>query len=143
MLRYYNPLRELEVLRREVDRIFNGYPSSGLDNAFRSTVEVNVYDNADDVTVEAVLPGVDPKALEITVLRNELTVSGERKAEEGVKAEAWHRQERPVGKFVRKVALPAEVDAAKVKAEYKDGILTVRMAKSEAARPRRIEVAVA
>jgi len=147
MIRYYNPFKELDAIRREVDRIFTDYSGGGFGNAigraFRSTAQVNVFDETDDVAVEVLLPGVDPKALDISVLRNELTIAGERPADESVKPEAWHRQERPVGKFVRKVALPSEVDPAHVSAEYRDGVLKIRMAKSEAAKPRRIDVAVA
>ncbi len=142
-MRYYNPFKELETVRREVDRIFADYTGGGLFNrTVRTAAQVNVHDNTDDVEVEVLLPGIDPNGLDLQVLRNELTISGERRRDEEIKPEAWHRQERSTGKFVRKVALPSEVDPDEVRAEYKDGVLTIRLAKSEAARPRRIEVAV-
>ncbi len=143
-MRYYNPFRELESVRREVDRIFNGYTGGSLlSRSSLAPAQINVYENSDDVEVEVLLPGIDPKALDLQVVRNELTISGERRQSEDVKPEAWHRQERAAGKFVRKIALPAEIDPDGVKAEYANGVLAIRLAKSEAARPRRIEVAVA
>ena len=79
-----------------------------------------------------------------TVLRNQLTISGEKPAESGeVKAENFHRSERASGRFVRTFTLPTEVDDKKVSAEYRSGILTITLPKAEAAKPKKITVSVA
>jgi HSP20 family protein len=90
------------------------------------------------VFVEALIPGLDAKDLELTVMRNTLTLSGERKETEG--NVTWHRNERGSGKFLRTIELPVEVDADRVKAECRNGVLTIIMPKAEAARPRKISV---
>ena len=101
---------------------------------------VNVWEEGDAVLVEAELPGLDLKDLEIYVTGgNQLTVKGERKPltpEKGV----WHRQERGYGHFRRSLTLPFPVDADKVDARLENGVLLVRLAKHESARPRKIPV---
>jgi HSP20 family protein len=77
------------------------------------------------------------------VLRNSLTVSGERPASAGGKSETIHRQERASGKFSRRVELPAEIDEAKAKAEYRDGLLTITLPKAAQAKPKEISIQVA
>jgi len=142
-MRYYNPLRELDALRREVDRIFSDYGRGGSPaRGTHGTAQINVFENTEDLEVEIRVPGLDPKDLDISVVRDELTVSGERDVTD-VNPGAWHRQERPAGKFARKLVLPAEVEADKAKTSYKDGIVTLTLPKAESARPRRIEVAPA
>nr|NIQ93207.1 Hsp20/alpha crystallin family protein [Desulfuromonadales bacterium]NIR33245.1 Hsp20/alpha crystallin family protein [Desulfuromonadales bacterium]NIS39552.1 Hsp20/alpha crystallin family protein [Desulfuromonadales bacterium] len=89
--------------------------------------------------VEALVPGIDAENLELSVMRGVLTLSGERKAENG-KEKTWHRRERGAGKFMRTVELPVEVDADKVKAEYANGVLTVTLPKAESAKPKRISI---
>jgi HSP20 family protein len=101
---------------------------------------LNVWEDGEFCHVEAELPGVELKDLEITVTGgNQLTVKGERRPltpEKGV----WHRQERGFGPFSRSLALPFHVDAEKVEARLENGVLTVRLAKHESARPRKITV---
>jgi HSP20 family protein len=84
------------------------------------------------------LPGVDPKELQLSLLRGSLTITGERKApaEKGL----LHRSELGFGKFSRTVDLPADINAEKTSAEYKDGVMRITMAKSEFAKPRKIEI---
>ena len=97
-----------------------------------------------DVSVVDAPPGADPASFNIAVVRDTLTLSGEKPRAPGeVKPEAFHREERAAGKFARSIALPAEIDESKVKAEYKNGLLLITAPKSEKAKPRQISVQVA
>jgi HSP20 family protein len=101
---------------------------------------LNVWEDEHAVYAEADLPGIDSAKLEVTVTEgNQLTVQGERAAPE-VPGAVWIRQERPFGKFVRVIGLPALVDADKVEAKYENGVLRLTLPKHEAAKPRKIIV---
>jgi HSP20 family protein len=105
---------------------------------------INLHEDRDQVYVEALAPGVDPASLQLTVVRNTLTITGEKRRVSGeVKPEAFHRSERATGKFVRSIELPVEVDENTVKADYKNGLLVVTLPKAEKARPKQINVQVA
>jgi HSP20 family protein len=105
---------------------------------------INLYDDQDSVYVEALAPGADPSSFNISVAGDTLTLSGEkRRAASEVKPEAFHREERAAGKFIRTIELPAEVDDGKVKGEYKDGLLLVTLPKAAKAKPRQIPVQIA
>jgi len=101
---------------------------------------VNMWEDGDNVLVEAELPGLDLKSLEIFVTGgNQLTFKGERKLNVPEKG-LWHRRERSYGNFSRTVTLPFLVDADKVDARLENGVLLVKLAKHESARPRKIVV---
>jgi len=105
---------------------------------------VDIYSNGqDEVVVKAELPGMEADEFEVTVEDNTLTLRGEKKVDTEVTQEHFHRIERSYGSFARSLALPPTVDAAKVKAEYKTGVLTVRLPLSEEAKPKQNKVAVA
>ena len=104
---------------------------------------INLHGDKDNLYVEAVAPGIDPESLNLTVVRNDLTISGEKKRLPGdIKPEMFHREERATGKFVRTITLPVEIDADKISAEYKNGLILITMPKSEKAKPRQIQVQV-
>ena len=149
----WNPFQEMEVLRREIDRIFDSF---GLrtgpvfrtaflpGRAAREYPLCNLYEDKEAVYVEALAPGVDPASLNLTTTRNALTLSGEKHGLPGeVKSEMLHRNERATGKFLRSIELPVEVDENKVKADYKNGLLVVTLPKAEKAKPKQIGVQVA
>lgn len=147
----WNPLSELEALRREVDRAFEGYGSRGLGilkNAFlpgfasRAYPLINLWEDAENVYVQALAPGIDPERMSVTIEGRALTLTGEKRPLEGVKAEAYHRNERATGKFVRTVELGTEVDETKIKADYANGLLLVTMPKAAHAKPKQIRVSV-
>lgn len=149
----WNPWHTLESLRREIDRVFED-PTLRHEPMFRTAFLpgraarryplINFAEDKDAVYVEALAPGIDPSSLDIHVLRNTLTISGEkRRVPTDVKPEAFHRSERATGKFVRNIELPVEVDEQKVQADYKDGILTITLPKAEKARPKQIAVQIA
>jgi HSP20 family protein len=138
-----NPVwNQLSQLQQEMNRLFSRWGDdggrwTGLAGGFPA---MNVWEDADQVFVEAELPGLDLKDLEIYVTGgNQLTLKGERKPaapEKGV----WHRQERTFGKFARSLTLPFTVDADKVDARFENGVLLVKLPKHESARPRKIAV---
>ncbi len=148
----WNTFRELEALRREVERAFEefgGGPGRAWRSAFLPGVSarryplVNVSDDNDNIYVEALAPGLDPASIEVTVVRDGLRISGEKTPiSADIKREQYHRSERGSGRFVRTFTLPSEVDGDKVSAEYKDGLLSLSLPKHETAKPRQIEVSV-
>jgi HSP20 family protein len=139
----WNPLRELEQLQRRMDRLFqDAYGAEG--RPWRAGVYplVNISEDPDHFYVRAELPGVQAENLEITLQDNNLILRGERKIPAEEKQVNYHRRERESGFFRRVVALPAMLPGDKVEATCKDGILTIKMAKPEAVKPRKIEVKV-
>ena len=101
---------------------------------------VDVYETEHNLTLKAELPGVDPKDIEARVEDGTLYLKGERKFEKESKKENYHRIERTYGSFMRSFALPTSVDADKVSAEYKDGVLTLTLPKKEEAKAKTITV---
>jgi HSP20 family protein len=142
----WNPLRELEDFQSRILSAFN--PSSRRGNGQESLAMVEwapLVDIAEDdkeYLITAELPEVKKEDVRVTTENGVLTVTGERKFEKEEKNRKWHRVERSYGSFARSFALPDDGDATKVNAEFKDGILKVHVAKSEAARPKQIEVKV-
>ena len=131
-----------EGLRRGVDELF---ARAGHEGLFRSAhgvhPPVNLYENADGFVLTAELPGLKLEEIELAVHGNRLSIRGERKIsypDDG--RTSLHRRERQVGRFRRAVELPAAIDSEKVEASYRNGVLLVRLPKSAAHRPRRIEV---
>jgi HSP20 family protein len=103
---------------------------------------VDIYETEDAIVLKAELPGIDPKDVEVRVEDNTLYLKGERKYEKEVKEQNYHRVERSYGSFARSFSLPNSIDAEKVKAEYKDGLLTLTMPKREEAKPKTIKIDV-
>jgi HSP20 family protein len=105
---------------------------------------VDVYETANrEFVIKAELPEMKREAIDVTVENGTLTISGERTPGEDVPKDAYRRVERIYGRFVRRFAVPRSVDTSKVAAEYKDGVLTVRLPMREEAKPRTVPVAVA
>lgn len=114
------------------------FPQAGAVPAFPA---LNVWQTEQEVIVEAELPGVAEDQLEISVLSGQLTLRGERKP--STEQQQWHRRERTFGKFERTLRLPIDVDADRVEAALCQGVLTIRLPKAEAAKPRKIPVKLA
>ena len=103
---------------------------------------VDIYENGDNLVLKAELPGINPDDVEIRVEDNTLYLKGERKSEKDVKEQNYHRVERSYGTFARSFSLPNSVDADKVTANFKDGVLTLTMPKKEEAKPKTIKINV-
>lgn len=131
-------------LRREIDRLFNGFldaenlGSRGL----RPFPALNLWEDGDRLLAEAEVPGMDLNDVEIFIQGNELTLKGHRKPLEDENL-VYHRRERGLGEFTRFLTLPGDVDASRVEAVLKDGVLTIVMPKAEHARARKITVKTA
>jgi HSP20 family protein len=139
----YTPGRELSLLRREMDRLFNDFTPANRQGEDTSTVwmpRADLAETADAFVLSFDLPGLTPENVEVTMEENTLTLSGERKAEQTEEGGRWHRIERTYGRFFRTVQFGTPVDAEQVEASFENGVLTVRVAKAEASKPRRIEV---
>ena len=142
----WDPARQLSTLRDEIDRLFES-PLSWFENGsqpFSSgwAPAIDVYEDKDSVFVRAELPGMKKDEIDISLQEGVLTLSGERKFEKEYEKAESHRTERFVGRFQRSVTLPAPVEASKVRATYKDGVLAVTLPKLEEAKPRQITVNV-
>jgi HSP20 family protein len=138
--------REMDRLRKEVDSAFNDFgfgrlrtpaflPGVGSANMPR----INLSEDENNFYIEALVPGLDPKDLELSVMQGTITLSGERKEERGANR-VWHRRERGAGKFMRTIELPTAVDNEKVEAEYRNGMLLVTLPKAESVKAKRISV---
>ncbi len=111
-----------------------------MDAGFAVYPALNLWEDEGHLYVEAELPGLELSDLEMYVTaQNQLTIKGERKAP-AMESSTWHRQERGHGSFSRMIDLPGDVNADKVSAEFKHGVLTVTLPKAEKAKPRRISV---
>jgi len=135
---------EMTSFRREMDRLFDrffeGWPFRALVEEGQWAPSVDVSENAKAVIVKAEIPGIDPKAIDLSVHGNILTLRGERKKEHEEKGEDFHRTERSYGAFSRSIRLPAEVDVPKITANYKDGVLKVHLPKTKQAEAKKIQV---
>ncbi|MBZ5515602.1 MAG: Hsp20/alpha crystallin family protein [Acidobacteriia bacterium] len=142
----WEPFRDLMTTQREFDRLFKEafVPFFGEGELSTRTwaPPVDIYENENDIVLKAELPGVDPKDVEVRVEDNTLYLKGERKFEKEVKQENYHRVERSYGSFARSFSLPSSINAEKVKAEYKDGLLTLTLPKREEAKPKTIKIDV-
>lgn len=138
----WTPLNRLATLRDEMDRLFGltAPRDFGLFNGWSPVLDI--FQDKENVIVKVELPGLKKEEISISMHEGMLTISGERKLEEETKEGETCRRERFYGKFHRTMALPTTVNANKVKAAYKDGILTVTLPKAEEAKPKQIEVTV-
>jgi HSP20 family protein len=139
--------REMDNLRREIDEAFRGAGfSRPFGTAFLAPVatrrfpQVNFSEDEGHVFVEALVPGVAPNEIDLTVLRNTITISGERKPFAERKGQIVHRSELGSGRFTRTLELPIEIDPNKVSAQCKDGIMLITLGKAEHAKPKKIDV---
>jgi len=140
----WDPFHQLSSLRDEIDRLFES-PFSALNEGLQPFMSgwspaLDLYDDKDNFLVKAELPGMKKEDIEIQLHDGVLTLSGERKQEKKFEGSDIHRSDRFVGKFQRTLTLPSQVDVDKVKASYQDGILTVTLPKSEAAKPKQIQI---
>jgi HSP20 family protein len=136
----WSPFGELDVLRRSLDRLregsSRGFPFTSAAGVFPLA---NITENKDCYYVRAEVPGVIADEIDISVTGKTLSIAGERKipTEEGA---SYHRRERRAGRFSRMITMPSDIDNNKVEAEFSNGVLTVKLPKAAAAKPRQITV---
>jgi len=136
-----SPFGDLERMRHQLSSlldVLSDQPGVELDAGVFPAV--NIFETKDDFLVRAELPGLKQDELNLDIKDKTLTIAGERKIEKESGEVKYHRREREAGKFSRAVVLPGEVDSGNVDARLADGVLTVRIAKSEKAKPRQIDV---
>jgi HSP20 family protein len=135
----------LSDLRDEIDRLFES-PLSELTRTSQLlsgwTPALDVYEDKDNFVVKAELPGMKKEDIEVSLHDGSLSISGERKTEAKREEGEVYRAERFFGRFQRTVTLPTAVAADKVKAAYKDGVLTITLPKTEEAKPKQIDVSI-
>lgn len=139
----WNPIRQLADM--EVDRLGRMFDElwGSAAEAGRWVPAVDIYEtDSHEVVLRAELPGMTREDIQLTVERNVLTISGERRYTPEVRRDQFHRLERLSGPFSRSFTLPPTLDTAKIAANYEDGILTVTLPPREEAKPRQITVAV-
>jgi HSP20 family protein len=141
MMTRWEPLRDLARLQDEMNRLFDDRLHDGGESV-GWTPPCDVYEDEEGVSLRFELAGVDPKDVDIRFENGVLTLRGERKLEREDKRENYHRIERAYGTFTRSFALPGTVDADKIRAETKNGVLVVTLPKRADARPRAIQVKV-
>jgi HSP20 family protein len=135
----------LSSLRDELDRLFES-PWTELARTSQLlsgwTPALDVHEDKDNFVVQAELPGMKREEIDVSLHDGALSISGERKTEKKYEEAEVYRTERFFGKFQRTVTLPTPVAADKVKAQYKDGVLTITLPKTEEAKPKQIDVNV-
>lgn len=142
----WDPFRELEEMSDRLNRMF-ALPATRTNGKETMTVAdwtptVDISETDGEYQIKAELPDVKKEDVKVTVEDGVLTIQGERKQEREEKGKRYHRIERSYGSFVRSFSLPDLIDEEKVKAEYKDGVLSLHLPKSEKAKPKAIEVKV-
>jgi HSP20 family protein len=142
----WNPLHDMATNQERLSRILDGFYARPQEDFARSAwvPAVDIYSNGDhELVLKAELPDMKEEEIDLTVEDNTLTLRGERKFDAEVTEDQFHRIERSYGSFARTFALPPTVDAGKVRAQYKAGVLTVRLPLREEAKPKQIKVEVA
>lgn len=144
----WNPMKEIEELDKRLSALLGRGVSSPVgDKKEAITVAewsplVDITEDEKEYVIKAELPEVKKEDIKLNVQDDVLTITGERKYEKEEKGKKYHRVERSYGSFLRSFTLPENADGTKVSAEYKDGLLMVRLPKSEKAKPKSIEVKV-
>ena len=140
----WEPFRELEDIQTRLNRLFgSGRPGEPDLSMSDWSPAIDVQETEKEYLIKADLPEVKKDDVKVTMHDGVLTVEGERKLEKEDRNRRFHKIERAYGKFVRRFTLPTEVEAAKVQAEFKDGVLNVHLPKSANATPQTIQVKVA
>jgi HSP20 family protein len=139
----WDPFREVGDLQSEMNRMFDGFfgrSLPGLDRVWAPAVDV--FETKDDLVMTVELPGVSEKDIHLSITGDVLTIKGER-GMTSTSPENAYRSERWYGKFERSLSLPIPVQADKVKATYRDGVLTINLPKAEELKPKAIKIDVA
>ncbi len=135
--RRWDPFRDFQ---REVGRLFESLEPTEHWRVARGVPPINLYDSGESYVLTALLPGVGPEEVDLSITGETLTIRGDRKRPDGVTEENFRRQERPFGRWTRTITLPDRVNSTQVSASFANGVLTVTLPKAEEAKPRQIKV---
>src|SRR4028118_2393667 len=140
LIRYWQPFTEIETIREQLDKAFDGL-AAARDNSEAAWIPaVELVDAGDNFVLKAQLPGIDPKNVDVQVTREAISISGERRYENTEEKPGYVRSEFRYGKFHRVLPLPAHIQNDSVQAEYKDGILTLKIPKVTEARNKVVKI---
>jgi HSP20 family protein len=137
---YQNPFAEIRRLQQEMNHLFQDFDPRKIPTEFPA---INLWSKGEEAIVAAEVPGVSPEKISLQVKDNVLTIEGIREQDckyDSPENVCYHRQERSAGAFKRMVRLPFKINSQDVNAEYKKGILTVRLRRAEEDKPRKIEI---
>src|SRR2546423_15420061 len=139
----YDPFRDLRALQDEVNRLFTGNMARFDDEGIARGAwmpSVDIYENKDQIVIEAELPGMKREDFDLSFENNVITLRGERRFEKKDESDNYHRVERSYGSFTRSFTLPPTVSGEGIAAEYRNGVLRVTLPKPEEVKARRIEI---
>ena len=134
--------REMDRLQREMNRLFDDYYPARMRRA-PGYPAMNVWASDEGLLITAEVPGVKPGEIDVSVVGDTLTLSGDRKPDELDEGARYHRQERGYGNFTRSIQLPFPVDVKKVEAAFKNGVLNISLPRAEEDKPKKIAVKAA
>lgn len=138
----WTPFHDMTLLQNQMNRLFDGTLQSWPGDGSRNWAPpADIHETDSDLVVTTDLPGVDPKNIDVRVENNVLSITGERHFERKVENENFHRVERMYGTFARSFTLSTPVQADRIQATYKDGVLRISLPKAEQAKPKRITIA--
>ena len=141
----YNPFRDLRTIHEQMNRLLDLAWNRETGEELKEGIwrpPVDIYEDANTITIKAELPDVEQKDVEVKIEDNTLILRGERKLDQSIKKENYHRLERYYGSFQRTFALPLTIDQEKVKASCDKGVLTIILPKMEETRPKQINVEI-
>ena len=140
----WDPFRDLSTLQDRMNRLFEetnrGSRADDPSSTSAWSPAVDIHETDAEIVVQAELPGMDRKDIELNLENNVLTLRGNREFEKEAKDENYHRIERAYGIFSRSFSIPAVVDADKIQADYKNGVLTIALPKTQKAKPKQITI---
>ena len=142
MLINRDPFRIHRLFQNEMHRLFDQDVEEACGMLTSWPLRVDIREDAEQIVLQADIPGMEQKDIKVNVENNQLTISGERRFEDEEKRNDYHRVERSYGAFSRTFQLGSAADPEKVQASYKNGVLTVSLPKREESKPRSIEVKI-
>jgi HSP20 family protein len=136
----WSPFQELENMQKELMQLLGDADLSLMPQSSQWVPPVDILETDDALLVEAELPGINKKDVQLELREGVLTISGERKVESTHKEEKAHRSERAYGRFIRSFSLPVKIDSERAEARMKNGVLEIRLPKLDSAKRREIVI---
>ncbi len=143
----WSPLRELEEMRRNLDKLFGEYGEPTVRQHLMSkgapaslTPSIDIFERKGEIVIKTDLPGIEKDQIDLSITKDTLTLRAETRKEEDIRQEDYYVQERSCGTYIRTVQLPQDIDSAKAKASFKNGVLEIIFPKKEEAKAAEIKV---